>query len=249
MGLRILLTAEQVLGGRTPRRDADKQRLVARRNDLAGFEERGVCLAEVADRGERGGPGEEELDPLLAGSGLREQAERAPKPLRGARRRSLSRRLARFPKEGDRAQVALTGRVLGVVRPGRCRCAALAERPCAPLVRSEPSPARRQLVDGATNQRVAKPEPSRYVRVADEIEAKQLVERPARRSPIRPRLRHRAPDRMDRRRSKLLRGRAASHLTAARAPPRARLPPRAARRRLRGTPRGPMPNRPQLGSL
>jgi len=50
MGLRILLTAEQVLGGRTPRRDADKQRLVARRNDLAGFEERGVRLAEVADR-------------------------------------------------------------------------------------------------------------------------------------------------------------------------------------------------------
>ena len=124
-GNRLLLPAEEVLDAGARDDEPDAQRVRLRRHDAHALEQHRVAVREPARGGERSRTGEQELDLLLCGRGLRQQAQRAGEPAGGARGRPQRGGLARFAQHGDRVGVALTGRGFDVVRArrrGRAAC-------------------------------------------------------------------------------------------------------------------------------
>jgi len=135
-----------------------------------------MAVREMPDGGERSGSREEQLNPLLTGRTRGQQAQRSAEPVCGARRRAVRRRLARGTQGRDRSQVTLPCGALDVVRTGCCRCAPGCQRSSDALVSTEPPASERGLVDRSPDEWVAKAKPSRHVRLAHEVELKELVE-------------------------------------------------------------------------
>ena len=175
MGRPVL--SQEVLEPRARRgqRDARGQRQGV--GMLERLEPRRVRLEELPGGHVGVGEGVEDRDPFLRRGGGGEQPPCAVEQAGGGGGVADGRELARLAEDGDGLGVALAAGVLDVVRPRRCRSAAVAERGGAALVRAQSPAAGRRLVDRAAHERVAKAEAAGHVRVADEVAAQQFVER------------------------------------------------------------------------
>ena len=133
---------------------------------------------ELAGGGERFRTGQQQLDALVAGRSRRQETQCGGEPARGARGRTRSRRLSGLSQQLDRSLVALTRGAFDVVSDRRDAGDPRAcERVGTALVRTEPPAAGHRLVHRAADERMAEAEPPRNVRLADEIQPQQLVER------------------------------------------------------------------------
>ena len=88
-------------------------------SDRDGLQQGAVAVREPADRRQRLGTGEEELDALLRRGRLREEAQCVCEPVRGACRRQPDGLLARLAQDGRGADVAFARRALDVMGAGR----------------------------------------------------------------------------------------------------------------------------------
>ena len=139
--------------------------------------ERCMALAELAGGGERFGTGEQQLDAPVAGRSRREETEGRSEPACGARRCTRGRRLSRVSQERDRSLVALACGAFDVVGDRRGQRASEGESVGAALVRAEPPAAGHRLVHRAADERMPEAEAPGNVRLTDEIQAQQLVDR------------------------------------------------------------------------
>ena len=143
----VLVAAEQMLDAGAGRREPDAQCDRILWDELDALENRRMSLGEVPARGERARAREEKLDALLRRGIIGEEPERARKPGRGARRRTMrcclaglaqtSRRRLRRPvfrraRRGERAPPRSRRGPPGRQRSARARRAA-----------SRPAPTRR----------------------------------------------------------------------------------------------------------
>jgi hypothetical protein len=136
-----------------------------------------VRVREAPGRRLRGGERAQELDALLRGGRVGQQAQRSGEPARGARGRLPGDRLAGLAQDGDRREVAVARGLLDVMRAQCGAGAAGLQRRGAALVGGQPPAAGHPLVDRVAHERVAEPEAPRHVGRADEVAAQQVVER------------------------------------------------------------------------
>ena len=94
-------------------------------------------VGEAAGRRQRRGAGGEQLDPLIDGSGLRQQAQRAGEPSRRGRRRALRGLPAGLGQRGHGGRVADLGGGVDVVGASQGAGATVGEGLGDALVRSD----------------------------------------------------------------------------------------------------------------
>ncbi len=136
-----------------------------------------VAVREPADRRQRLGTGEEELDALLCRGCLRQEAQGVCEPVRGTCGRQPDGLRARLAKHGRGADVAFARRALDVMGAGRRCSTPRRERLGATFVSHEPPAAGGGLVDRPTDERMSKAEAPGHAGRAQEIELQELVDR------------------------------------------------------------------------
>ena len=169
------MVPEPVLDGRAMRRQLDAPRRLVARKQLDRREQDVAAAVELAERAERGGERDMDVDEALVGCGQQLQRRLEPAGGGGRSARGAGRPGGEQHRDGrlvTPARVLLD--VMGALGRGG---AARGEGCCGPRVGREPPARRCCLVDRTSHEWMAKGELTRNRCRADEIDEEQCVER------------------------------------------------------------------------
>ena len=174
--LRLLVAAEEVLGGRAAGGEGHPQPGLAGRNQVDRLEQRGDAAVEVAGRAQH----LREADQRSQASrlvGLRQEPQGGAEPASGGGGCARRGRGTGLEQQLDRRGVALHRRLLDVMGPRSGRRPAGREAARRAGVRDEPPAAAGGLVDRAAHERVAEREAAGHGGRVQKARVEQLVER------------------------------------------------------------------------
>ena len=175
-GVRLRVTAEQVLDAGAGGRDPDAERDGVRGHDLDALEQRGVAFREQPAARQRLGASDQQLH-ALGRRPIPEQPQRGLEPVCRACRRAVCGRLASGAEDRDCRLIARLAGSLDVVGSlGRTRATARQQRR-GPLVCSEAPGGGGGLIDGSPHERVTEAKATRHVRLSNEVEPQEFIHR------------------------------------------------------------------------